>query len=472
MSDVRSKQGAPVLSDFRSKDGTPVVIDRDEPAAYVVDTNDNIVKIGGPSGGVTGTHKNILFFGSAGTIDEDNRFQFSDSVGFAYAGISGAAAGNENALYAVNTDTTATSSAGFFAAHKSSATGFSYLDLLRYDSVTGLIAAGWKVTCFQGDSDNLQFYKITAGGSSSLRYTFTTDDIRVHHGGVYSGYDEDSGVFQAGRPGLNAWLSYVDAGFAGGLGRGILGVDLNGGNIATFAWDEFSAYMDSNKPFGWFSGTVFSLPSLVWEMGPVTGGWAINSGAVSVGDTTRVFFADDDLNVAVGPSGMGTTATDGHFHIPAVGGTPTGVPTAITDHAPIVIDNSNDALYFYSNGAWHLAGGGGTSSPSPKAAWVESPTASEKIVLFALDANWTLASIDAVLPAGASTPSVTFSIRYGTDVSASGTEVKTGGITVTSTTTATSTTSLDNPVLSAGDFVWLTTTAVSGDVPALSVVLL
>jgi hypothetical protein len=64
---------------------------------------------------------------------------------------------------------------------------------------------------------------------------------------------------------------------------------------------------------------------------------------------------------------------------------------------------------------------------------------------------------------------VTFSIRYGTDVSGSGTEVVTSGITTTSTTTGTNTTSFNSASIAAGNFIWITTSAKSGTVPQLHV---
>lgn len=69
-------------------------------------------------------------------------------------------------------------------------------------------------------------------------------------------------------------------------------------------------------------------------------------------------------------------------------------------------------------------------------------------------------------------PSVTFSVRYGTDLSAAGTEVVTSGITVTNTTTGLSTTSFNNATVPANNYVWLTTSATSGTVTQLAVTLI
>lgn len=61
-------------------------------------------------------------------------------------------------------------------------------------------------------------------------------------------------------------------------------------------------------------------------------------------------------NVAIGAAAVATTATDGFLHVTACAGPPTGVPTAITGRVPIVVDSTNNKLYFYSGGAWRDAG--------------------------------------------------------------------------------------------------------------------
>lgn len=114
----------------------------------------------------------------------------------------------------------------------------------------------------------------------------------------------------------------------------------------------------------------------------------------------------------------------------------------------------------------------GLTGPSgfylPRSVTIEAPSNSEKIAMFYIQSSTALTSIRSVI-SGSSTPSVTFSIRYGSDFSATGTEVVTGGITVTNTTTGLNTTSFNNGTISAGSFVWITTSAVSGTVNSLHV---
>jgi hypothetical protein len=60
--------------------------------------------------------------------------------------------------------------------------------------------------------------------------------------------------------------------------------------------------------------------------------------------------------VAGGSIALATNATDGFLYVPTCAGIPTGVPTAITGMAPIVVNTTNNKLYFYSGGAWRDAG--------------------------------------------------------------------------------------------------------------------
>lgn len=66
-------------------------------------------------------------------------------------------------------------------------------------------------------------------------------------------------------------------------------------------------------------------------------------------------------------------------------------------------------------------------------------------------------------------PSVQFDVAYGPDMSAAGTSIVSGGITCTNTTTGLETTSIDEPSIPAGSWVWVDVTAVGGVPSVLSV---
>lgn len=112
---------------------------------------------------------------------------------------------------------------------------------------------------------------------------------------------------------------------------------------------------------------------------------------------------------------------------------------------------------------------GPAGSASPKAISLQLPQSNEKIALFHTASEITFTKITSLVVGNS--PSVTFSIRYGDNFSDTGTEVVTGGITVTNTTTGLETTSFNNATVGAGNFVWITTSALSGTVNQLHVTL-
>lgn len=71
------------------------------------------------------------------------------------------------------------------------------------------------------------------------------------------------------------------------------------------------------------------------------------------GDTTESIIRSDPTteSVRIGKPSLATTATDGFIYIPSCAGVPTGTPTTITGMLPLVVDSTNNRLYFYS-GSW------------------------------------------------------------------------------------------------------------------------
>jgi hypothetical protein len=65
---------------------------------------------------------------------------------------------------------------------------------------------------------------------------------------------------------------------------------------------------------------------------------------------------DSRNNAVLGSGAIATTATAGFLYIPTCAGVPTGVPDDYSGRSPIVVDSTNNRLYFYSNGAWRNAG--------------------------------------------------------------------------------------------------------------------
>ena len=58
-------------------------------------------------------------------------------------------------------------------------------------------------------------------------------------------------------------------------------------------------------------------------------------------------------DVKVNGTSLATNATSGFLYIPTCAGIPTGTPVSYTNTAPMVIDSTNNKMYFYSGGAWN-----------------------------------------------------------------------------------------------------------------------
>lgn len=136
-----------------------------------------------------------------------------------------------------------------------------------------------------------------------------------------------------------------------------------------------------------------------------------------------------------------------------------GSPTEGTLFKNLTTNN----IEYYDGTAWRDLTVVGTPS---KSVTLENPTDAEDFGLFFADTAITITAIRAVL-VGSSTPSVTWTIRHGTDRSAAGSEVVTSGTTTTSITSGSDVTSFNDATVLADSFVWLETTAQSGTVDAI-----
>ncbi len=99
----------------------------------------------------------------------------------------------------------------------------------------------------------------------------------------------------------------------------------------------------------------------------------------------------------------------------------------------------------------------------------ESPTSSEDLTFFFIDHAITVAQVRAVLPKGASTPTVTYQLKHHTDRNDAGNALTTSGA-VTSTTIGTDAT-LSDATIPADSWIWLETTAQGGTVPEMTIYL-
>jgi hypothetical protein len=104
----------------------------------------------------------------------------------------------------------------------------------------------------------------------------------------------------------------------------------------------------------------------------------------------------------------------------------------------------------------------------PQVVWLASPQANDRRILLRAPQALTISRVDAVLTGGTS-PSVSFSLRHGADVSAAGTAATSEPITTASTTSGSGSTSFQSPNIPAGHWLWLVVTAASGSPTGLSV---
>lgn len=112
---------------------------------------------------------------------------------------------------------------------------------------------------------------------------------------------------------------------------------------------------------------------------------------------------------------------------------------------------------------------GAQGPQGPKGLTLINPVATDKVPLLYADSGLTLAAVQALV--AGTTPSAAFSIRYGADFSAAGTEVRVGGMTASSSTTGNGWTTFENAAIPAGSWLWLVVGTVSGTVSSLHVAL-
>lgn len=110
--------------------------------------------------------------------------------------------------------------------------------------------------------------------------------------------------------------------------------------------------------------TVFGLITAITDDNTMTVDTALGDGSSQTfvrrqapfrtTDRNRVTcgYVDANGNNAVGKASLATNATDGFIYIPSCAGAPTGVPSTRTGYAPLVIDSTNNKLYYRSGGAW------------------------------------------------------------------------------------------------------------------------
>ena len=117
------------------------------------------------------------------------------------------------------------------------------------------------------------------------------------------------------------------------------------------------SYGDGNRILSELTSQDSAWPGLIYISRTSTGAALTTSPTHQWRNhTTTQFTIDANNNIVCNNAAIATNATDGFFYVPGCAGTPTGTPTAYTGRVPIVVDTTNNKLYFYSGGAWRDAG--------------------------------------------------------------------------------------------------------------------
>jgi len=256
-------------------------------------------------------------------------------------------------------------------------------------------------------------------------------------------------------PAGNDGLAHIQVGGSKYLQFGVSALNLGG---------SYDLRFFSDTPA---EGAIFSTQTIGIE--PDTGDIWLYTGSINIdSDSEAIVWGEgqdasiyyDGTNLVCAPRLVGT----GSFKVLSGLVLPNGAggPT-ISGVGQIGVDSTSATLNFHDGTAER------TLSPVRQISiTVENPGSAEDLSIILADRAITITKIRAVL-VGSSTPSVTWTVRHGSDRSAAGTEVVTGGTTTTSTTTGDSVMSFNDATVAADSWIWLESTAKSGTVTLITV---
>jgi hypothetical protein len=162
-------------------------------------------------------------------------------------------------------------------------------------------------------------------------------------------------------------ISFTQAMTLDASGNLLVGTTSSAGGKLEVVAPGLVALLGSNTTQNAFAGWKYNATTLGYVgngAGVVASGGSTDFAIGSTGSRALLFGTNDTERaripaaggMVVGTAALATAATDGFLYVPTCAGTPTGTPTTQTGTAPIVVDTTNNKLYFYSGGQWRDAG--------------------------------------------------------------------------------------------------------------------
>lgn len=178
--------------------------------------------------------------------------------------------------------------------------------------------------------------------------------------------DSDRTITISGNPTLSDWFDQsvkttASPTFAGLTTNGAATIGglltVQRADQSTFSTDNTQTADWSANLFQWRTGGSVRAQMNVQKVGATAAGQVYFQPFDTGGSAVNTLFIDYLGNVVSGPwAAIATNATNGFLYVPSCAGTPTGAPTSFTGKIPLVVDSTNNKLYFYSGGSWRDAG--------------------------------------------------------------------------------------------------------------------
>lgn len=151
-------------------------------------------------------------------------------------------------------------------------------------------------------------------------------------------------------------LAYTD-GFGGRQGGFKFRDTQTSGDWVACQIEMLQSYGDGNRILSELGNQDSAWPGLIYISRTSTGAALTTSPTHQWRNHGTIQLTiDANNNIVCNNAAIATNATNGFLYVPGCAGTPTGTPTAYTGRVPIVVDTTNNKLYFYSGGAWRDAG--------------------------------------------------------------------------------------------------------------------